>query len=252
MSSQALNSQSPVPLYLQIEAAIRDSIDSGELAPLDRVMSETELSDHFGVSRMTARKAVDRLVAEGLLFRQPGKGTFVAKAKIAHGLSTHLSFSAAMDRTGHSHDTRVLQATMVAAPAHVARPLQLLEGDEVVFLRRLRLVDAEPAALHVAYLPSEYQEILGMDLTSSLTQLMSRVGVGVAHARDKVEAVVADTESAQVLGISPGAPLLLIEGVALTTSMKPVRFTEGLYRGDRFRFSLDTTQPADLTPEMKR
>lgn len=246
-----LDRQSPVPLYLQIEAALRDSIDSGELEPLDRVMSEIELSDHFGVSRMTARKAVDRLVAEGLLFRQPGKGTFVAKAKISHGLSTQLSFSLAMERSGLTHQTRVLQASMLGAPSHVARPLQLLEGDDVVFLRRLRLVDGEPAAVHVAYLPSEYSEILEMDLTSSLTKLMSSVGAGVAHARDKVEGVAADPEHAHLLGVSSGAPLLLISGVALTNSLKPVRYTEGFYRGDMFRFSVDTTQPADLTPEIK-
>lgn len=246
-----LNSQSPVPLYLQIEAALRDSIDSGELEPLDRVMSEIELSDHFGVSRMTARKAVDRLVAEGLLFRQPGKGTFVAKAKISHGLSTQLSFSAAMERLGLTHQTRVLQASIVGAPSHVARPLQLLEGDDVLFLRRLRLVDGEPAALHVAYLPAEYKKILDMDLTTSLTKLMSSVGAGVTQARDKVEAISADPEDADLLGVSPGAPLLLISGVALTSSLKAVRYTEGFYRGDMFRFSLDTTQPADLTPEIK-
>ena len=246
-----LDSQSPIPLYLQIENAIRTAIDAGELAPMDRLMSEIELSAHYGVSRMTARKAVDRLVAEGLLFRQPGKGTFVAKAKIAHGLSTQLSFSAAIEQLGLPHMTRVLQASLVAAPSKVSRPLQILEGDEVVFLRRLRYVADEPSALHVAYLPAEYQSILDMDLTGSLTKLMRTVGAGVAHAKDRVEAVLADTDDARLLAVSPGAPLLLIEGTAYTSSMKPVRFTEGYYRGDRFRFSVDTTLPADLTPEIK-
>lgn len=246
-----VDSQSPIPLYLQIETAIRSSIDNGELQPMDRLMSELELSTHYGVSRMTARKAVDRLVAEGLLFRQPGKGTFVAHAKIAHGLSTQLSFSAAIEALGLTHKTAVIAAGMVTAPPHVARSLQLPEGAEVVFLRRLRYVSGEPAALHVAYLSGEYRSILDNDLTGSLTKLMRGVGATVAYARDRVEAVLADADDAALLGVTAGAPLIFIEGVALTPSLKPVRFTEGYYRGDRFRFSVDTTQPADLTPELK-
>ena len=79
--------QSPVPLYIQIDEELRGQIESGELGPLAQVPSETDLAERFSVSRMTARKALDRLVADGMLFRQPGKGTFVAPTKIAHGAS---------------------------------------------------------------------------------------------------------------------------------------------------------------------
>ena len=101
---------SPVPLYIQIDEELRGQIESGELGPLAQVPSETDLADHFSVSRMTARKALDRLVADGMLFRQPGKGTFVAPTKIAHGASQGLSFSAAMAAQGLSCETRVLEA----------------------------------------------------------------------------------------------------------------------------------------------
>ena len=111
---------SPVPLYIQIDEELRGQIESGELGPLAQVPSETDLAEHFSVSRMTARKALDRLVADGMLFRQPGKGTFVAPTKIAHGASQGLSFSAAMKAQGLRCETRVLEAESIKAPSNVA------------------------------------------------------------------------------------------------------------------------------------
>lgn len=246
-----LDQTSPIPLYLQIEERVRHAIHTGDLEPMSRVNSEIELAEAFRVSRMTARKAIDRLVADGLLFRQPGKGTFVAQPRIAHGLSTQLSFTTAMSSLGLSLSTRVLQAGMTQTPDEVAEALGIASGSMAVFIRRLRIVEDEPAAIHLSYLPGRFGAILDEDLTRSLTSAMARVGARVDEARDAVEVVVASSDEAGHLGVEPGSPLLRIEGVAFAGGVA-VRHTEALYRGDRFRFSVDTSQPADLRIEVKR
>jgi GntR family transcriptional regulator len=242
---------SPIPLYIQIEEELRDAISGGQLQALDQVPSESELSKRFRVSRMTGRKALDRLVGDGLLFRQQGKGTFVAPPKIAHGPSQQLSFSAAMASLGLAHETQVLDSGLAVPPERIAQALGLPSGATSVFLRRLRLVDGAPAAIHTAYLPSRYAQILEGDLTGSLSDLMSRVGARVAESRDSIEAVVARGEEAKLLKVHVGAALVLISGVAYSSILKPLRYTEALYRGDRFRFTVDSTRPPDLRIELR-
>jgi GntR family transcriptional regulator len=244
-------SDSPIPLYLQIEEELRGQVESGEFGPLARVSSEAELSERFGVSRMTARKALDRLVADGVLFRRAGKGTFVAQPKIAHGPSQLLSFSAAMNAQGVRHRTQVLDAAMVPAPSNIARELGVPPNTPLAFVRRLRLVEEEPAAIHLSYMPARYAAILGGDLTGSLTELLTAVGGRVAYTNDTVECVLASDQDAGILKIRVGAPLVFIRGVAYTHDMEPVRHSEALYRADRFRFRVDTTGTQDLRMEAK-
>lgn len=240
----------PTPLYLQIEQIIRDQLNSGELQPNDRVSSETELSERLGVSRMTARKAVDNLVSEGLLFRRPGMGTYVAPPRIAHGLSTQLSFSAGMEKLGLEHETEVLRAALVRAPHRAARSLGLSDGAPIVTIERLRIVEGEPVALHHADLPGEFAAILDADLTGSLTKAMEDVGASVASARDTVDAVLAESEAADRLQVSTGDPLVHLEGVAYSTGRRPMRYTNAFYRTDRFLFSIDS-ESTDLTIEFR-
>ena len=242
---------SPIPLYVQIEEELRGMIVSGTLDPMERVPSEAELSRAFSVSRMTARKALDRLVGDGLLFRKAGKGTFVANPKISHGPSQQLSFSAAMRALGLAHSTRVLEAGMVSAPSNVAIALGLPSGAPTVYIRRLRLVAKEPAALHLSYLPAQYAALLDGDLTGSLYDLMASMGARVEQARDSLEAVAASGDEARLLKVDIGTPMIFVSGVAYSSDLEPLRYSEALYRGDRFRFGVDTTRPADLRMELK-
>jgi GntR family transcriptional regulator len=200
---------------------------------------------------MTARKALDRLVADGMLFRQPGKGTFVAPTKIAHGASQGLSFSAAMRGQGLPTETRVLEAEIVQAPSNVTRALALSRGSQAIFLRRLRLIDGEPVAIHLSYLPSRLSALLDANLAGSLSDLMSSIGARVERSEDTIEAVLATGDEAQLLSVPEGSPLVLIRGTAYSAGNEPIRYTEAIYPGGRWQFSLQTTREADLRPELK-
>lgn len=233
---------SPVPLYLQIEERIRAQIRTGELQPFDQILSEIRLAEMFGVSRMTARKSLDRLVSQGLVIRRAGKGTFAAPAKIAHGASTRISFSAAMRDLGLTVTTRVLDSGLTPATRAVAIALGQPPGVSVAFMRRLRLVAGEPAAIHLAFLAPSLAGLLDQDLTGSLYDLMTAAGARVADARDTIEAVSATGAEAKLLRVRKGTALVRIAGVGFSASHVPLRYTEGLYRGDRFRFELGGQQ----------
>lgn len=241
-----------VPMYLQIEQDLMDAIETGQIKVHDQVPSEAELSAKYSVSRMTARKALDRLTSNGVLFRQPGKGTFVSAPKIAHRLSTQFSFSAAMEARGLRHETKVLQAGIIAAPSVIQNALKLPHGMQVVFIQRLRVVEDVPAAIHSTYLPIRFAAVLHEDLTQPFSQLIEKLGIRVdaIGSQDAIEAVVATSEEAALLGISKGAPLLRVHGIGATATQEPWRYTEALYRGDRFYFTADTVGVLNLHPDI--
>jgi GntR family transcriptional regulator len=238
--SRGLIRNSHIPLFLQVEGEIRGLLDDGQLQELDQVPSENELTKRFHVSRMTVRKALDRLVSDGMLFRKPGKGTFVSPAKILHQPSQAVSFSMAMRERGLEVSTIVLTAAVTPAPHHVSRALRLTSGDAVTFVRRLRLVEGLPVAVHQSYLPSRLASVLAYDLSGSLTELLENLGAKVTTVEDTLVAARADLENGQLLGVEEGTPLIHISGIAYGQDLQPIRYSEAYYRGDRFQFKVQS------------
>ncbi len=237
----ALDKDSARPIYLQLEDLLRQQIETGQLNPGDRMPSEMELAAMYGISRMTARRATDSLVTDGLLLRQPGKGTFVANPKVPFPGVTISSFSHSMRVLGLSVTSRVLDLELIPAVPQVAHELHLSPDQPVVFLRRLRLINHEPMALMSSYMHGSFYEALqNADLSNRpITQIMEEAsGVKPAFSRDHIEASLAHSEEAELLAIRKGAPVLLLRGVIYEANGTPVRFSKVVYRADRFRLSL--------------
>ena len=137
--------------YVRVRDYLR-SLVTHELRVGDAIPSERLLCERFGVSRMTVRQAVDALVVEGLLEREQGRGTFVAPAKV--DLQVRLaSFGEEMARRGMVASSRVIAAEEVAATPDVADALELLPGDPVHHLHRVRYADGEPMAIEQSWGP---------------------------------------------------------------------------------------------------
>ncbi len=235
---------SPTPLYTQIYDFLFEEIRSGKLLPGVRVPSETKLAAQFNVSRMTARKAVDGLVNRGVLFRQQGKGTFVAQNVVSYNLSTLLSFSATMRALGYAITTRVLNQEVVPATDVLAETLRLPTGAPLVLIRRLRLVDDQPAAIHSSFLNhATFAPILQVDLSANslLASIEEILPTPVTYTQDSVEAALVQPGDKALLQMATGSPVLNVEGVAHTSNGQPVRFTRAVYRSDMFRLVVTNT-----------
>ena len=131
--------ESKLPIYHQLYEILRGNIVRGEWQPGDILPSETELIEQYQVSRITVRQALEALVNDGLIYRQRGRGTFVAHPTVEQGLSRIISFTEDMHQRGFRPDTEIISAGLISAPAEIAEKLQIEAGEELVRLERLRL-----------------------------------------------------------------------------------------------------------------
>ncbi|HLN61656.1 MAG TPA: GntR family transcriptional regulator [Symbiobacteriaceae bacterium] len=234
-----MDRQVPIPLYYQIRSRVLESIESGQLKPGDRVPSERELTERFGVSRMTARQAVSELENQGYLYRIQGKGTYVAAPKLDQPLVGLTSFSQDMRRRGLEPGALVLSAHERPAGALVGRSLGLTETTPVYQVERLRLAGGEPMALETACLPVDLCPGLletNLEHRSLYEVLRERFGLHLLKAAQRLEAVAASAREADLLRVHEGTPLLMLERVSRDASDLPVEYVRSLYRGDRYRF----------------
>ena len=232
----------PVPLYYRIREDLRESIVSGELRSGDRISSERELCEEYGVSSITVKRAVLDLVAEGLLYRLPGKGTFVSQPKMERDLSQLASFTEEMLHQGLKPNSTVLDARIVPADGTVAKRLDVPIGEELISLERVRFANGEPLMLEKTFLPHAlFPRLLSQDLTSqSLYHIITgEYGVSLVKARETLEPVIINHKEAQNLAVEEGSPGLLLELTAYTDSGKPVEYTKAIVRGDRCKFFIE-------------
>jgi GntR family transcriptional regulator len=230
--------RAPTPAYLVIEQELRKLIAAAH--PGDPLPSDTELCARFGVSRMTARQAVQRLATEGLLYRVSGRGTFVAQEPVHRRMNTLLSFTDEMSRRGLKAGSKILRAGVRPGTPEEILALQLKRGGQVVEIRRLRLADEVPMAVEYVRLPGVCAAVLDANLeTGSLHAALDEMGRSPVHAHGTLTAAAAGAEEAALLAVPTGSPLLVEERKILDQAGTPVEFTESRYVGGRYRFDIE-------------
>lgn len=236
-----------VPKHVQLRDLLVE-LSTGELAPDAAIPSERELMETYAVSRATVRRAIESLIAEGVLRRVQGKGTFVARPRVQSHL--HLaSFTQDMRRRGKTPSTRVLRIESAVPTAEVARFFGIGANEALWRLERVRLAAGEPMAFEAGWYSMALAPDLGRhDLTQSLYALFSQeYGHSVDTADQTVWAESADADLARHLGVEPGAPLLAFERSSRSRG-EPLERVLSHYRGDRYQIhiSLDSTMPQDV------
>jgi GntR family transcriptional regulator len=223
---------SPLPAYKQVRQGITAKLKSGEWKEGQLVPPEPELSRMFGVSLGTLRKAVDELVAEKILIRKQGCGTFVMSQTHEHMLDMYFRIVRKDgDKQFPVHD---LKAFRVARPdTAAARSLGLTRDDRVFLIESLIHLHGRPAmfdriVLPCALFPDLNGEIFRNRGRTTFGLYQSRYGVTVVRAAERLTAVTADPTLAQWLGVAPGSPLLEIQRTAFTFDDRPVEFRRRL------------------------
>jgi GntR family transcriptional regulator len=224
-----------IPKYYAVKRQLLDLTKAME--PGSPVPPERELAQRYGTSRTTVRQALAELVVEGRLLRMQGKGTFVAKPKVAQLLEL-ASYTQGMRAHGLHPQTRILDTSYVPADDQLAGLLGIRPGSRVLRIHRLRLADGEPMSTDVSHLAARRFPGLrrNLDRYASLYEaLATAYGIELAEAVETIETVLADPKEARLLGVDVGLPLLLLSRQAFDVSGTPVEWAQSRYRGDRYK-----------------
>ena len=219
---------STAPRYKQLADVIRNAIEQGLLRDNKALPSERELADKYQVSRDTVRKAVRFLEERGIVYSDHGRGTFVAPSIVRRMARFIDSFSQDTQHRGGVPGQRILTVEPAAASMGIAGLLGLEPGHPLVRVRRVRLIDGAPVGVHDAYFPlprGAKLERSEIEQAESLYKLLTdKFGFSPAEAVENLSAATADTEDAQLLDISPGAPILLCERITLSDRREPIEY----------------------------
>ena len=237
-----IDKSSPIPYYEQLRVILQREMTEGRLSVGEQLPSEAQLCEDYGVSRTVVRQALNELANEGLLVRQKGKGSFVAPPKVDEHLAQSLTgLAEEVHARGQRLTNDILTFERSRPPDHIARVLELQDGDDVIHLERLRSIDGERWNVTSTYLPfSLCEPLLAMDMRarSLYTTLEEDLGLVVGYGRRTIEAAVAGEEHALLLGIETGSPMLLLKSVAYLADGRPIEYFLAWHRGDRSRFDV--------------
>lgn len=243
---EPVDREGPIPLHMQIRERLLKAIQASHIPSHRRLPSERLLAEWFGVNRLTVRQAVQELIRQGYLYARPGRGTFVARARMHQPLQWLTSFTEDMAARGMKASSRLLSQEILPAPPDIAQRLNIAPGTEVVRLERLRLADEEPMALETAYLPhSRCPGLLSFDFSQlSLYEVLRKhYGLRLQRAEQTIQAVVLSPKEARWFGLPRGSPGFLLERTTFLENDEVIEFVRSLYRGDRYQFQVQLIAP---------
>jgi GntR family transcriptional regulator len=247
--------------YLTLADALRARLTAGRYGAGGSLPSEATLGREHGVSRVTVRRALELLRAEGLVTSRQGAGWFVATDPVRQSLGRFTTVEAALQAAGAAPARRILSFRYEPAGGHVAPALALADGDEVLRVRRLTTAGDEPFGVVTVWVPGD----LGAPLSradveaSTFYDLLPRHGTPLARSEVTIAAAGADPADAKLLGVRSGAPVLACRRITFATDGRPVVLSEHRYPGDRTVFEVElphlgpatATGPPGLRPSTK-
>ncbi len=233
----AVLANSADPLWIQAVEHIMREIAEGRLVAGSRLPPERELCAHLSISRVTLRKALLKLVDDGVLHSSHGRGWFVAVGQQKDWPNSLESFSETAERMGLEASSRILRAGISPATIDEAEELSIAPGTPLFHLERVRMLSQVPIALDASRVPAAlvpgFDEI---DFThASLYQALTSAGLDLLRAESTIEAKPADAYLAAHLLVEPGTPMLVMHQVVVDGADRPIFSSDIRYAGDRYR-----------------
>ena len=239
----------PVAMWFQIAERLRTEVEKGTFQPGDLLPPESALIRRFGVSRTTARSALDQLEAEGLIARRSGRGSIVQPPRVDQPLNLLSSFAEDMRARGLTASYRTLGVSSRRSPAEVASNLEVSRGRRVTAIDRILCADGSPLAMSRSWIsphvlaghePPTADEL---DQGSLYAWLEEVCGFRVSAGDEFIEAAVADERIAKSLAIAPGDPVLTARRRSRSADGRPVEYVIMDYRADRYRYRVELVRP---------
>ncbi len=238
-----LRANSSVPLYKQLYQQLRDAIEHGDFQVGEKFPSEREMAAYYGISRPTVRKAFDILRREGYLHAYQGRGCFIAEAERRAANDKRLpGLSELMLEQGVNPTSRVLSRRIVRADSEVAQHLDIETHRKVIQVRRLRLANDLPIAIHTAYLPLPLcSSLLDANLEkNSLYRALEEIpDVHLAYASQTIQSILGCDSDLPLLGMRPPAAVLQLQRNTYDTHDRSVEYLHAIYRDGPYRIGLD-------------
>lgn len=228
---------SSVPLYKQVVQLLSDQITSDALRPGDRIPSEAELIEHFGVSRITIRNAIAELVEEGILTRSQGKGTFVAAPKSSYDANDVTGFTRSCLLSGKTPSTKVISIERAFPTQKQIDFFKIQSNDMVIASKRLRYVDDEPTQIEINHYHPRLSFLINENLEGSLFELFkSKLGIEIVNSQRTLEICFATKDEMNLLNLKKNTPLLLFRDVQVDKNSEPLYLSKQLYNTENLKF----------------
>lgn len=237
-----LNNTSEKPLYLQLKQIIKEDIVRGAYAAGQQLPPEAELCDMYGVSRITARRAVSDLVDEGILRRQQGKGTFVMESKLKRELISVSGFSELTMASGKTPSSQILSTAVIRPDEAVAALFRCGPDESVLKLHRLLFIDNEPFILETSHYPLQHLPGLEKHIGESASTygiLKARYGIEVTRSEKTLEVVSASEYEAGLLQCDRGTPLFAVEKRSFDTGRRLIHISHSLFVAGKVMFTIE-------------
>lgn len=240
-----ISKDNPLPLHYQIKEILQEMIENEELKPGDPIYTERELCEIQGVSRMTVNKAIMSLVNEGILYRQQGRGTFVARPKVNQQLSKLKGFTEEMQDKGLKCDTRVLNFQVKRATKQNKMILKLPDSEDMIIeINRLRMSNGQPVAIENVWIPY----YMFRDMTREMIDGQSLYEVFRTNykcfpskAKQTIEPTKVNDYEADLLELENESLALLFRRTTFDDKDRPIEYTKSIYRSDNYRYEVILT-----------
>lgn len=228
------------PLYIQLMEVITNYINNNNLKPDSLIPSERELSQKYNVSRATVRRALNELIYDGVLYKIPGKGTFVSHEKFKQDLLEFYSFSEEMKKISKVPSSEIISFNVIKANNKIAKKMECSVGEPIYKLERLRYADDEPMMFEINHLLVSRFPDLSLDRLTSYSMydiLIKDYNADFTEAEETLQPVSTRENEAYLLDYNVGLPSMMIERCTYERG-KVVEYTKSISRGDKFKYHI--------------
>ncbi len=224
--------------YQRLYTILHDKIVNEEFKPGEKMPTEKELCEEFGVSRITSRHALRLLQEQGLVERFPGKGTFIRGVRPKKVPIFNFDYIGSLKREAPNVHRKLSEKIEKIPPEYIAKQLGLLKSEKCFFAIRIDLRNNEPIAYDRTYIPLSLAASITPEMLTRIDFLqvwLKKENMNLSHIRESIEAVSADQEAQKILSVGTRTAMLLTTDTIYADGGKPAAVFETLYRGDQFK-----------------